>query len=302
MTEARKIAEPPLRLIEGTGSPRPLTEDLDWEALPARLTDAMLARVEAIANSPLPVLPVCDDAHFAQCLRVMVAVLPKRHSDDLSGDLFVAAYQRMLGHHPRAAISFMSERALETCQWFPTIAECQRIIEGWRRDDADIRLRQKAELRARNERETRFQEAMESLSRREMSQAEIDALPERWKRIAETRSYLWLNQDGTYRVRPLAPIAPEVPAVTTDDRKPVTPEEAAAAAEQAHATFCGGIWEELQGGHRRCDGCGAFQRWEASGWVTLPESAYEAPVGRELDDAPESCRSVSATHPGARRG
>lgn len=65
----------------------------------------------------------------------MLAVLPRRNSDDLGGELFVAAYQKMLGSYPKAAVSFVTEQALARCKWFPTIAECLEIMTEWRRSD-----------------------------------------------------------------------------------------------------------------------------------------------------------------------
>ena len=77
---------------------RRLIADLDLTAMPERLDDAMLAEVEALANLPLPALPNCDSRSFRQALRMMLAALPRRQSDDVSGELFVEAYERQLRH------------------------------------------------------------------------------------------------------------------------------------------------------------------------------------------------------------
>lgn len=119
---------------------QPSTDDLDLANLPDRLDDAMLARVQDIASSPLPPEQPCDERHFNQCLRVMLSVLPKRAQDDVSGELFVGAYQRKLGKFSNAAISFLADKALERCRWFPTIAECYEILGDYRRSD-DVVLR-----------------------------------------------------------------------------------------------------------------------------------------------------------------
>lgn len=204
MTEPRKISEVPLRLIDGTGSKGPLTAafpDLDLMTLPARLDDTTLAQVEVIANSPLPALSRCDDGHFLKCMRSL-AILPKRADSETSGELRTALYQRMLGHLSHDAISFLTENALATCQWFPTIAECNTIVARWQRNDAAVQRRARAEGRARAERQARFDEAMDALAGRTLDQLAIDALPERWKAIAAERCYLWRHPDGTYTVRP----------------------------------------------------------------------------------------------------
>ena len=72
---------------------------------------------------------------MSKILRTMLAVLPRRGSDDVSGELFVSAYQHKLGHLPNDAVSYIADKALETCKWFPTIAECLELLDGWRRVD-----------------------------------------------------------------------------------------------------------------------------------------------------------------------
>lgn len=121
--------------------PALLTDDLDLTRLPARLDNETLERVKALAQSRLPESIPCSERHFTQCLRVMLAVLPKRQADELSGELFVAAYQRKLGHYPDSAITFIADKAMERCQWFPTIHECLEIVGDWRRVDAHTERR-----------------------------------------------------------------------------------------------------------------------------------------------------------------
>jgi hypothetical protein len=119
--------------------------NLDLERLPERLDDSQLAMVRQIAEAPLPSLPPCDERHFMQCLRVMIAVLPRQASDDLTGEIFVGAYQRQLAYWPADAITYMMDQATRQCQWFPTIADCLEILSGWRRADADTLRKGRAE-------------------------------------------------------------------------------------------------------------------------------------------------------------
>lgn len=151
--------EPPdNHTIPATALPLHLIADLDLASLPERLDDRQLATVKRIMDAPLPSLPPCDDRHLLQSLRVMLAVLPRQHSDDLAGELFVETYRRQLNEYPAPAISYMVDQATRRCRWFPTIAECIEIIGGWRRHDADTMRRDEArslyyrEHRARNPR------------------------------------------------------------------------------------------------------------------------------------------------------
>lgn len=85
----------------------------------------------------------------------MDAVLPKQSKDMVSGKLFVMGYQRVLQGYPKDAIAYLAEQSMRRCRWFPTIAECIDIIDEWRRDDADMRRRQKAYQIASRERKRR---------------------------------------------------------------------------------------------------------------------------------------------------
>lgn len=184
-----------------TASSAPLIDALpilELSRLPERLDDAMLGQLDTIANCRLPVLQPSGDRHFIQCFRVMKAALPRRASDDLSGELLVAAYQRILGSYCDEAISFLSEHVLRECRWFPTIAECLSIIGRWERRDASYQ--RAAAHRAQRERQARFDDIRARLRAGGVEQAEIDGWPERWLRILECECLLRRADDGTYFV------------------------------------------------------------------------------------------------------
>lgn len=175
-TMAQQIATIVDHATTATGSQSPSTDSLDLTTLPERLDDEMLARVTAIAEAPLAPLPTCDSQTFAQALRMMLAVLPKRQSDEVSGELFVAAYQRALGGYPKPAIQHLCDRAIETCRWFPTVAECLEILSTWRRTDEAVLRKVKAERLARDERAARSRRPWGPTSAFRVTQAEIDAM------------------------------------------------------------------------------------------------------------------------------
>lgn len=136
----------------------PSIDDLDLTTLPERLDDEMLARVQDIARRPLSALPPCDSRHLGQCLRMMLAVLPRRQADELSGELFVAAYERHLGGYPNEAITHLCDEAIRTCKWFPTVTECIETLGQWRRDDEMTRRQLKAKMMEQRERGLRMSE------------------------------------------------------------------------------------------------------------------------------------------------
>jgi hypothetical protein len=181
---------------------KPSIDTLDLATLPDRLDDETLARVENIARSPLPALPACDGRHLAQALRMMLAVLPRRQADDLSGELFVAAYERQLGGFPNEAISYLCDQAIKVCKWFPTVSECLETLADWRRNDDAVHRQRQAEIRAQRERNLRMNAEMES--RRlppppPLSQADVDAMPEKLVKIGLSCGALVHDNDGNVR-------------------------------------------------------------------------------------------------------
>ncbi len=167
-----------------------------------RLDDATLAKAVALANSPLPTLPPCDDDHFAKLMRSL-AILPRRADDGAKGELRAAVYQRMLGHYPRQALGFMVETALVELEWFPSVKQCLDILGRWERRDDAVRAQREAGNAARAEGRARFRDTMAALECRELDQAAIDAMPQRMREIGAERGFLRLHEDGVYRPRPL---------------------------------------------------------------------------------------------------
>lgn len=163
----------------------------------------MLAAVEAIARSPLPRLPSCDERHFAKCLRLMLAVLPRQQTDDIGGELFVEAYRRQLAEWPAEAISFLANIATSECRWFPTIAECLEILQRWRRSDDAARRKEHARMLATRERNARHTESLPPVDPPPpLTQEGVDAMPEALRRLGLKAGYLIQNDDGSYSPAP----------------------------------------------------------------------------------------------------
>lgn len=169
--------------------------------LPARLDDQTLARVEALANSPLRPLPSIEAGALEEWLMLLMT-LPHQASGRVDGVLKVEAYSLALRRLPQPQIEFMVEEAIRTCRWLPSPAECLAIADKWRRHDAAVESRHLAKSISRREREARLDGARAALKAGTMDQAAIDALPERWRRIFETESLLRLHPDGSFTLRP----------------------------------------------------------------------------------------------------
>lgn len=190
---------------QGTELPKPSIEDLDLEALPARLDDQTLDMVKAISAAPITPLPPCDERHFNQCLRIMLAVLPKRSADEIAGELFVAAYHRKLAGKSNDEISFLADKAMERCHWFPTIAECLEILGDFRRNDEmihrELDQRRQAAVIVKRETDARMDETMQvrAMKRQELTQEEVDALPEHLVSLGISCRSLRRDDEGKLR-------------------------------------------------------------------------------------------------------
>lgn len=170
-------------------------------SLPARVDDSTLDKLRAIAALPDDPTPPCDHRTFLQVMRAL-SILPTKADDDVTGKLRMSLYERILGKYPTASIQRMCEIALETCQWFPTIAECKRILENLPGSETELqRAKAMAVAKIRAEIQARFEEDMQRLRDGNIAQAEIDALPHFTKRSGLTQGYLRCSDGERYELR-----------------------------------------------------------------------------------------------------
>lgn len=158
--------------------------------------------VEEISRSPLPRLPACDERHFAMCLRMMLAVLPRQQTDEVGGELFVEAYRRHLAEWPDEAISFLASEATGHCKWFPTIAECREILARWHRSDEAARRREHAKHLATRERNLRWNDEAASRAAQpspQLTEEELQFIPSPLRKLGLSAGWLTEETDGTIR-------------------------------------------------------------------------------------------------------
>ena len=180
-------------------STTPLT-DLDLETLPKRLDDTTLALVMELSDSPLPAPQTCDDEHFAKCMKCL-DILPRRRDDELTGKVKFGIYARHLRSFPNEALTYLAHEATKTCQWFPTPADCLKILRAYPNRDVAKTRRTRARLLVEQELQARIGEARQALNDQVMGQDQIDALPDRWKSQFECETLLWRWPDGRYTAR-----------------------------------------------------------------------------------------------------
>jgi hypothetical protein len=174
-------------------------------ALPDRLNDQQLAEVRDIARRSIPPAVPVSPMQFAKAMR-RLSVLSRRADDDSTGEVRLEVYGRMLGHYPAEAIAYMTRAILATEQWFPSPAQCLRVIERWSRSDDAVRAQALARSRYEAENTLRWQELCDRFRRAclgeiEIPQGEIDALPDLIKRRLDCEMLLRFGLDGVWRVR-----------------------------------------------------------------------------------------------------
>lgn len=138
---------------------------------------------------------------------MMLAALPRRQADDISGELFVAAYQRQLAHLSEPQVQFLCDRALQTCRWFPTIAECLEIVGQFRRDDEAVHRKRRASTLVAREKNSRWYDRQEwrRLKTPEMTQEMVDAMSPEMKRMGITCGALYEDSEGVVRPSVVTP-------------------------------------------------------------------------------------------------
>lgn len=205
-----------------TDSPAPSTTladftSIDLTNLPKRLTDTQLAQVQRVASLPLPQSSPSSDRHYLQCMRGL-DILPRRAEDGLSGKLRLNLYRAKLGGFSEAALSHLVDKGLEQFKFFPTISECMTFLRHWPNAEIAKQVRSKARAVAEAEWQARMDDALNLMSKRELTDWDVEKLPEQWKLVAETRGYLWAWPNGRYTVRK------DTERMTDDERSTVRAE------------------------------------------------------------------------------
>lgn len=100
----------------------------------------------------------------------MQSVLPKRALDDVSGELFLGAYVRKFADLTQEQVSHIADKAIETCRWFPTIAECLELLAGFQRNDQQAKDWALAKQLSEQERRRRRRDDARQMIRQRLEQ------------------------------------------------------------------------------------------------------------------------------------
>lgn len=134
---------------------------------------------------------------LARHLEYLAVTLPRQTADDETGEKRTAVYARLLGGYPNDALAFMSRKACETLNWFPTPKQCLDILATYR---APATEKEQALMLCHDFWQGRFEYFIAALKAGEATTAMVEAVPEQWRRIAMERGFLrWA--DGAYSIR-----------------------------------------------------------------------------------------------------
>lgn len=198
--------QPTLPAIMETGSLAASIEEslAAVRSLPDRLDDAQLALCDQLAATPAPRFEPASGEHFAKCLRALDAALPRRKADGDTGELWIRAYERMLGHLPAAQLNFISAECMRRLDWFPTVKQMLDIGKEWRGAEEAKNLPALAASKSDRERFARLQDARRRLKDEVVEQDWIDALTPGQRKVLETEALLMREgEDGPYRQHPV---------------------------------------------------------------------------------------------------
>jgi hypothetical protein len=174
------------------------TSRMDHLMALSQLTDAECNELRDIALAmPQEHIPV-ETRELSRQLQFIASTLPSKNTDEHTGQMRTAVYARILGGYPKEALSYMTQRACRELNWFPTPKQCLDILADYRppatRKDRALKI-------CADHVEARFAAFNDSLRTGDVTQATIDAAPDRWKRIAYERGLLKRDGDG-YVARP----------------------------------------------------------------------------------------------------
>lgn len=164
----------------------------------------MLETVRRIARCQPPALPPCDLRMFSETILAMASALKRRSLGDISGQTLVREYHRHIGNQPADAIAYLREAAIRELDWFPTVAECLRILDRWIRDDDAVKLLARSRRVISAECEARRHDMRADVAEGKLSAEEIEALPERVRRDLDCANLIRMLPEGRVDVRKIS--------------------------------------------------------------------------------------------------
>lgn len=185
---------------ELTVSPLPAAKSLLVKPiirLPETVEEARTLKAWANATDDTP--EVATVSQLSRHLEFMAATLPTKAMDEEGGKKRVAVYARILGDFSNGALAYMTRKACETLDWFPTPRQCLDILREYRDPATD---RDKALMLCHRFWQGRFEDFIAALKAGTATDADVDAVPGNWRAIAMEQGHLrWIGEQQRYVIR-----------------------------------------------------------------------------------------------------
>ena len=132
-------------------------------------------------------------------LTFLAATLPSKSIDDDSGKMRFAVYASLLGEYGNDALAYMARRACVELDWFPTPRWCLETVQQYR---APASEKDQALALCHRFWQGRFEDFIALLKAGTATQADVDAVPMQWRKIAMERGHLrWIEEEKRYVIR-----------------------------------------------------------------------------------------------------
>lgn len=161
-------------------------------------TEAECRKLAIWAENTRQVEPKATPDQVAKHVGFLAATLPSKAVDEEGGKMKLAVYIRFLGEYSNDALAYLSEQACRTMDWMPTPHQCLQILKGYRKP---VTPRDMAGLLVHKWAAEQFEGWLSQVKAGEITQADIDGAPEKWRRVAAEQCLLRRLDDGTYILR-----------------------------------------------------------------------------------------------------
>jgi hypothetical protein len=132
-------------------------------------------------------------------LTFLAATLPSKSIDDDSGKMRFAVYASLLGEYGNDALAYMARRACAELDWFPTPRWGLETVQQYR---APASEKDQALALCHRFWQGRFEDFIALLKADTATQADVDAVPMQWRKIAMERGHLrWIEEEKRYVIR-----------------------------------------------------------------------------------------------------
>jgi hypothetical protein len=185
------------------------------EQRPEHIDEPTLCELAHLASLPLA-KPIPATKHeILNHLDFMASVLAFKDVDLKTGKNRLAVYYKSLMDFPNEAIAHMARTACDTMIYFPKPVECVTIIRSYLSTDQRAQDRLKGIVF--QQRQRNFETLLLSIRDGQLTQEEINDLPDRTKSIAHERGFLRRFDDGRFEWREPKPLEDERPNKITEE-------------------------------------------------------------------------------------